>query len=105
MSRRRLIPFEALKDKGIPFSKVHVWRLEKAGLFPRRVRIGISSHRDDDDSDNCGRSNYAYVEDEIDRYVQMLIKIRDGDPSLRNELIRDFVEQLINEGDNRKDAA
>ena len=48
----RLIPYEALKSKGVPYSKPHLWRLEKAGKFPRRVPIG------------AGR--YAYVEHEID---------------------------------------
>lgn len=24
----------------IPYSKVHIWRLERAGLFPRRLRLG-----------------------------------------------------------------
>lgn len=27
----------------VPFSEVHIWRLERQGLFPRRVKIG--AHR------------------------------------------------------------
>ena len=24
----------------IPYSDMHIWRLEKAGIFPRRIRLG-----------------------------------------------------------------
>jgi len=27
----------------IPYSDMHIWRLEKAGLFPKRIKLG--SHR------------------------------------------------------------
>jgi len=61
---RRLIPYEALADKCIPYSKPHLWRLEKAGKFPKRVPTGP------------GR--YAYVESEIDNYIQTKIAERDA---------------------------
>jgi prophage regulatory protein len=35
-----LVRFDALKDEGIPWSRVHLARLEKAGKFPKRVRLG-----------------------------------------------------------------
>jgi prophage regulatory protein len=60
----RLIGYEALKTKAIPYSKPHLWRLEKAGLFPRRVPIG------------AGR--YGYVEAEIDAYIGQKIAERDA---------------------------
>lgn len=60
----RLIPYEDLRAKGVPYSKVHLWRLEKAGKFPRRVPIG------------CGR--YAYVESEIDAHNAALVEQRDA---------------------------
>ncbi|MFZ2159336.1 MAG: AlpA family phage regulatory protein [Bradyrhizobium sp.] len=60
---QNLIPYTALKAKGIPYSKPHLWRLEKAGKFPKRVPIG--------------ESRYAYVEEEIDAYVAGLITARD----------------------------
>jgi prophage regulatory protein len=60
----RLISYEALKSKGVPYSKPHLWRLEKAGKFPRRVPIG------------AGR--YAYVEAEIDEHNARLIADRDA---------------------------
>jgi prophage regulatory protein len=60
----RLIPYEGLRAKGVPYSKVHLWRLEKAGKFPRRVPIG------------SGR--YAYVESEIDKHNEQLVAQRDA---------------------------
>lgn len=38
-------PFDRLIDKRelrkcVPFSAMHIWRLEKQGAFPKRVRIG-----------------------------------------------------------------
>lgn len=64
MSPPRLIPYESLAPKGVPYSKVHLWRLEKQGKFPKRVPIG------------AGR--YAYVESEINAYVEALIAARDA---------------------------
>lgn len=61
----RLLAHEDLKSKGIPYSKPHLWRLERAGKFPKRVPIGAS--------------RYGYVETEIDAYVDDLIKARDGE--------------------------
>ena len=59
-----LIPYSALKPKGITYSKPHLWRLEKAGKFPKRVPLGP------------GR--YAYVESEIDAYITARIDARDA---------------------------
>jgi prophage regulatory protein len=64
----RLIPYDALAAKCIPYSKPHLWRLEKAGKFPKRVPIG------------AGR--YGYVEAEIDAYLEAKIDARDGAGSL-----------------------
>jgi prophage regulatory protein len=60
-----LIPYRDLKAKGIPYSKPHIWRLEQAGKFPRRVPLGPSRH--------------AWVESEIDAHVDALIAARDAD--------------------------
>jgi prophage regulatory protein len=60
----RLIPYDALASKCINYSKPHLWRLEKAGKFPRRVPIGP------------GR--YGYVEAEIDAYLEAKIAERDA---------------------------
>src|SRR5882757_4470948 len=61
---RRLIPYDALAAKCITYSKPHLWRLEKAGKFPKRVPIG------------AGR--YGYVETEIDAYIDAKIAERDA---------------------------
>jgi prophage regulatory protein len=60
---QRLIPYEALKAKCIAYSKPHLWRLEKANKFPKRVPVG------------AGR--YGYVEEEIDAYIARKIAERD----------------------------
>jgi prophage regulatory protein len=61
---KRLIGFDDLKSKGICYSKVTLWRKERAGTFPKRVPIG------------AGR--YGYVESEIDAHVDELIAARDA---------------------------
>lgn len=60
----RLISHDDLKPKGISYSKPHLWRLERQGVFPKRVPIGP------------GR--YAYVQAEIDAYIEDLIARRDA---------------------------
>jgi prophage regulatory protein len=59
-----LIAYRDLKAKGVPYSKPHLWRLEKAGKFPKRVPIGPS--------------RYGYVESEIDDFIAALVAARDG---------------------------
>jgi prophage regulatory protein len=59
-----LIPYDDLRAKGIRYSKPHLWRLEKAGKFPRRVPIGAA--------------RYGYVEAEIDDFITGLIAARDA---------------------------
>jgi len=66
---RRLIPYEALKTKCIMYSKPHLWRLERAGKFPKRV--------------NIGPGRYGYVEAEIDEYIAQKIAERDQVAQLR----------------------
>jgi prophage regulatory protein len=59
----KLIPHAALAAKGIAYSKVTLWRKERAGAFPRRVPVGAS--------------RYAYVEAEIDNWIAQRIADRD----------------------------
>ena len=59
----KLIPYAALAAKGIAYSKVTLWRKERAGAFPRRVPVGAS--------------RYAYVESEIDNWIAQRIADRD----------------------------
>jgi prophage regulatory protein len=59
----RLIPHASLAAKGITYSKPTLWRKERAGTFPKRVPIGAS--------------RYAYIESEIDSYIDQMIAARD----------------------------
>ena len=56
---KRLLTYPELRiKKGIPYTRQHLSRLEKKGLFPRRVHIG----------DN----RVAWVEDEIDDRIEAI---------------------------------
>ena len=35
----RLLSLAEVRHR-IPFSRIHLWRLERDGLFPRRVKVG-----------------------------------------------------------------
>jgi prophage regulatory protein len=59
----RLIPYDALADRGIPYSKIQIWRLERDGRFPRRVSVGPQ--------------RYAWIETEIDQYIAERVRLRD----------------------------
>jgi prophage regulatory protein len=52
----RLLDYEALKSKGVNFSRVHIWRLIKEGRFPKPIKLG-------------GGSRNAWVESEIDDFI------------------------------------
>ncbi len=53
---QRFLRFAQLKqDKGIPWSRMHVDRLEKADRFPKRVQLG--------------ESTVVWVEAEIDEFI------------------------------------
>jgi prophage regulatory protein len=61
----RLLAYDDLKPaKGISYSKVQLWRLEKRGEFPKRVPLGASRH--------------GWAEHEIDRWIADRIRARDG---------------------------
>ena len=47
-----------------PFSKVHLWRLERAGKFPKRVPLGAARH--------------GWLETEIDEWILARLAERDG---------------------------
>jgi prophage regulatory protein len=64
----RILGYKDLKaEKGVPYSKAHIWRLEQAGKFPKHVKFGP------------GRK--GWVEGEIDNYVKAKIAERDVDAS------------------------
>ena len=58
----KLLDYADLANKGINASMVTLWRWEKAGKFPRRVRV---SH-----------IKVAWVEDEIDTWIAARISER-----------------------------
>jgi len=59
----KLIPFADLKPrKGVPYGKVQLWRKEKRGEFPKRVRLGAARH--------------AWLEDEIDQWIEARARAR-----------------------------
>ena len=54
----RILRYQQLKaEKGIPFSREHIRRLELAGRFPKRIRLAD------------GGDFYGYLETEIDDYL------------------------------------
>jgi len=61
---RRLLGYQALKDRGIPWSRVHLSRLEAAGKFPLHVDIGANG--------------VGWFEDEVDDFLEMKAAERDA---------------------------
>lgn len=59
----RLLSYEQLRERGITHTKNSLWRLERAGKFPRRITAG----------------RVAWVEAEIDEYLRKLVAMRDGE--------------------------
>jgi prophage regulatory protein len=57
-----LIGYKELEAKGITYSRVQLWRLEKVGKFPKRVRFSAA--------------RIAWVEAEIDAWIEALIASR-----------------------------
>ena len=60
---RRLLDYQALRERGIPWSRVHIARLEAAGKFPLHIDIGENS--------------IAWFEDEIDDFLEAKAAARD----------------------------
>jgi prophage regulatory protein len=60
-----LLRFPDLKAvKGITFSRSHLARLEEAGVFPKRVKIGANT--------------IVWLESEVDAYIASKIAARDA---------------------------
>jgi prophage regulatory protein len=60
---RRLLDYQALRERGIPWSRVHVSRLEAAGKFPQHIALGENS--------------IAWFEDEVDAFLEKKAAERD----------------------------
>jgi prophage regulatory protein len=64
----KLLQYEDLKqEKGIPYSKTQLWRLEKRGEFPRRIPLT-----------NNPNGRLAWAEDEVDAWISERIARRDA---------------------------
>lgn len=61
----RLLNRDDLRARGIPFSRVHIHRLEKLGRFPRSVAVG--------------QNRRAWLEHEIDAFIAARIAERDAE--------------------------
>jgi prophage regulatory protein len=61
---RRLLDYQALRERGIPWTRVHIARLEAAKKFPLHIKIGENS--------------IAWFEDEIDDHLEMKAVERDA---------------------------
>ena len=59
----KLLSKKAVREK-VCYSPQHIARLEKAGKFPKRVRLG--------------QGRVAYVEDEVDQWIKDRIAERDA---------------------------
>ena len=61
---RRLLNYQALKERGIPWSRVHIARLEAARKFPLHIDVGENS--------------IAWFEDEINDLLEVKAAERDA---------------------------
>lgn len=61
---RRLLDYQALRERGIPWTRIHIKRLETAKKFPLHIDIGENS--------------IAWFEDEIDDYLEVKATERDA---------------------------
>lgn len=59
---QRLLSYEELRQLGIPYSKVQLWRMAKEGTFPAPVKLG--------------HSRRAWVEEEVNEWMVKLIQNR-----------------------------
>jgi prophage regulatory protein len=59
----RVLDPAALRAKGIPYSNVHLLRMEREGRFPRRLRLG--------------ENRVAYLEAEVDAWLKARLDARD----------------------------
>ena len=57
MSKKRLVSKKELKTVlGIPYSHQHIARLEKAGQFPKRIRLG--------------QNRVAWMQSEVEAWIE-----------------------------------
>lgn len=59
----QLITFSDLAERGVPFSRQHLWRLIKERRFPAPVKLGSNTNR--------------WLESEVDDWLREQIAARD----------------------------
>jgi prophage regulatory protein len=64
----RFYRFPDLRAAGVPFTRVHIQRLEDKGQFPKRVRLGANT--------------VVWVVDEVDQWVGARVAERGADQDL-----------------------
>jgi len=61
----KILSYDDLRtEKGVVYSRVHLWRLEKAGQFPRRVPLSAARH--------------GWVDSEVDDWLVARVADRDA---------------------------
>jgi prophage regulatory protein len=63
----KFLRYPALRAKGISFSRVHIGRLERVGLFPMHIALGVNT--------------IAWSEREIDAWLEGKLAERPGAPT------------------------
>jgi prophage regulatory protein len=59
----KLLDYAALQDRGIRYSKSHLWRLWTSGKFPKPVKLSTSRN--------------AWLESDIDAWLETRVAERD----------------------------
>ena len=60
----RVLDYDGLKAKGVPYSRPHLWRLVKCNQFPAPIKWGAARN--------------GWIEEEIDLYIERKIAERDS---------------------------
>jgi prophage regulatory protein len=60
----RLLDYADLREKGIKYSRAQLWRLSKAGKFPKPIKLSINRN--------------AWADTDIDEWIAGLIAERDA---------------------------
>jgi prophage regulatory protein len=66
----RLLDYQALRERGLPWSRVHLARLEAAGKFPQHI--------------NVGENSIAWLESEVDAFIEAKAAERDAKAAERD---------------------
>jgi prophage regulatory protein len=64
---KKVLSFKQLRERGVRFSRVHLGRLMAADKFPKPIALGGNS--------------IAWVEDEVDAWLEARIVERDAKPT------------------------